>query len=146
MVSTIFVQLDLPGSDIDIICCHQKKQDLKQQFEKTFSRYDDFVFSERENYCIGRFYFDGFPFEVYSSNQLVRLQLGYRHFKIMETLSQYGGEPFRSKVRLLKTKGYKTEPAICEVLSLTGDPYISILQVEQWSSQNFKHFVENLVL
>ena len=58
-----------------------------------------------------------------------------RHYQIMKRLSDIGGVRFRENVRKLKRRGVKTEPAIASLLQLAGDPYDSVLQIENWSDQ-----------
>lgn len=39
-------------------------------------------------------------------------------------------ERFAEKIRELKRKGLKTEPAFCEILNIKGDLYIELLNYE----------------
>ncbi len=45
------------------------------------------------------------------------------------------GESAHQELRELKVSGLKTEPAIVEYLGLSGDPYLSLLKLEQMSDQ-----------
>jgi hypothetical protein len=42
-----------------------------------------------------------------------------------------GGNPFRTKLRNLKLQGVKTEPAIAQLLSLSGNPYESVASLTE---------------
>ncbi|MGB8001695.1 MAG: DUF4269 domain-containing protein, partial [Anaerobacillus sp.] len=50
----------------------------------------------------------------------------YLHMMIEYELMQKLPE-LKSKVLGLRKKGYKTEPAFCEILGITGDPYHGLI-------------------
>ena len=135
VVSTIFVGFDTEHSDIDIVCDYQQQEVFSAAFESAYSGKDNYVLRLYPDYAVGRFNFSGFLFEVYASKQAVQHQFAYRHYCIMQRLSSLGGTAMKQMVRELKNKGLKTEPAICQVLGLRGDPYTAILELESWSDE-----------
>jgi len=141
VVSTIFADLDIESSDIDIVCCHSNVQEFEAVYSSAFSLMQSYEFWIREDCIIGRFCYGGFVVEVYSSTTPVQLQAGYRHFQMMKRLSKFGGKSFSDQVRALKLSGLKTEAAICRVLSLPGDPYKAVLDLEIWSEKELANYV-----
>ena len=57
--------------------------------------------------------------------------MGFRHYQVMKRLSQIGGTNFQNAVKAIKRTGIKTEPAIASILQLKGNPYESVLLLEQ---------------
>lgn len=133
VVSTIFVGLDTHKSDIDIICTYREQGDFINDLSKTLSTYHTYRIKTYDNRVVGKFHFDEFVFEVYATATPVKQQLAYRHYQIMKRLVAIGGVDFAEKVKKLKKSGFKTEPAICRVLNISGDPYRSILAIENWT-------------
>lgn len=133
VVSTIFVELDLDASDIDIICCYADPADYLSSLSDLFENYDGFQICQNGEVIIANFWFCGFEFEIYATSLEVQQQAAYRHYKIMERLTAEGGPNFKRSIRQLKSQGLKTEPAICEYLHISGNPYEAILEVENWS-------------
>ena len=68
----------------------------------------------------------------------MQLQAAFRHYQIMKRLVDVGGNEFIEQVRHLKEAGFKTEPAICHVLGISGEPYTAVLELEQWSDTELK--------
>ncbi len=56
--------------------------------------------------------------------------MAYRHYQVMRRLMAAGGSGFSSKIRTQKESGLKTEPPICQLLRISGDPFTAILDVE----------------
>lgn len=133
VVSTIFVGLDIEESDIDILCQYEDANMFEFVFKETFKMFEGFKFEKYVDNAVGKFHHSSFLFEVYASETPVEQQMGYRHFQVMKKLCKCGGEEFKCKIRHLKRSGLKTEPAICKLLSLEGDPYQAVLEIEAWS-------------
>jgi hypothetical protein len=132
VVSTIFIDLDTPDSDIDVVCSYDCKNEFVAVFEQVFSTKAEFELNVLGNHVLGRFVQNGFLFEVYASATAVTEQPAYRHFMIMERLSNIGGVKLQEKIKVLKNAGIKTEPAIASLLNLSGDPYMAVLDLENW--------------
>lgn len=138
VVSTIFVGLDTNNSDIDIVCTYQDQQAFVAHIESAFSDFESFSVSARNDYAVAKFYYEQFLFEIYASTTPVQLQAAFRHYQVMKRLVNLGGNEFIQQVRHLKESGLKTEPAICHVLGISGEPYAAVLELEQWSDIELK--------
>ena len=53
----------------------------------------------------------------------------------MKRLVKIGGNEFIDRIRQLKESGLKTEPAICQLMGISGDPYAAVLDLEHWSEK-----------
>ncbi|ASP39849.1 hypothetical protein CHH28_14715 [Bacterioplanes sanyensis] len=133
VVSTILIGLDTDLSDIDILCCYQRQSQFVKELHQHCSGFDGFRKKASADRIVAEFRYADFLFEIYASNTPTQEQPGYRHFRIMQRLLALGGETFRARVVALKQSGLKTEPAMCAVLSIDGDPYTAILDVEHWT-------------
>lgn len=137
LISTIFVGLDTPTSDIDIICCYQSQANFIAEITQSCATFEQFKLKHSPEHVVVEFEFKQYLFEVFACTTPSQQQLGYRHFQIMKRLAVIAGESFTQPVIELKKSGLKTEPAICKVLNIQGDPYTAILQIEQWTDQQF---------
>ncbi|WP_241984207.1 DUF4269 domain-containing protein [Aliidiomarina sedimenti] len=145
VVSTIFVSLDTSESDIDIVCTYQEQEAFIEEFESAYSGYEAYSLSPRNDHALGRFHCNQFLFEVYASKTPVQLQAAFRHYQVMKRLVKVGGNEFIDRIRQLKESGLKTEPAICRVLGISGEPYAAVLELERWSEQELKAHVANCI-
>lgn len=144
MVSTVCVDLDIEGSDLDIICCHRNIDVFRTTLVSTFGDYPGFRQWDRKSdheEVVTSFHADGFEIEIYGSVVPVNTQFAYRHLSMMEQVLEIGGEPLRNQVRALKMSGLKTEPAFAEVLELTGDPFTAFLDLERLSDTQLKELI-----
>ncbi|AQT61496.1 DUF4269 domain-containing protein [Cellvibrio sp. PSBB023] len=144
VVSTIFVNLDTSESDIDIVCNYVDQNVFTDDLNLTISAYDSYHLKVYEDRVVGRFSFQNFIFEIYATNTPVKEQMAYRHYQVMKRVVAAGGNDFSEKVRKLKEAGLKTEPAICQLLQIPGDPYSSILSVETWTDLKVDEYIESI--
>ncbi|MGY0216341.1 DUF4269 domain-containing protein [Endozoicomonadaceae bacterium StTr2] len=135
IVSTIFVELDTDSSDIDIVCSYQARDVFVNDLDSILEGFGSDTLKVSDDRVVGVFHFNGFMFEIFASETPVALQPGYRHYQIMKRLVAAGGPDFAEKIRKLKATGMKTEPAICHLLQIAGDPYTCILDIENWSDE-----------
>lgn len=138
VVSTIFVSLDTADSDIDIVCSYKAQTAFIRTFADAYGDFECYSLRANLDYALGQFYYDQFLIEVYASTTPVRLQPAFRHYQMMKRLVDIGGDSFINSVRQLKQRGLKTEPAICQVLDISGDPYAAVLELERWSDDKLK--------
>ena len=136
VVSTIFVGLDTQKSDLDIVCVYSDPVQFVHDFERAYGQQKHAICKKCSNHILSRFYFQDFLFELYSSAQPIETQPAYRHFQMMERLSQLGGDQLRETIRRLKQTGLKTEPAITYLLNLPGNPYEAVLHLECWTDED----------
>jgi len=127
LVGSIPIDVDIPGSDLDIICQADDLDALAQLLKERYGRLSRFriAFKTRYNHpvLVCEFEYGGFPIQVYGSPTPVERQRGWVHMAAEAHLLAQGGEKAREAVRALKRTGMKTEPAFAQVFGLSGDPY-----------------------
>jgi hypothetical protein len=141
LAGTIPLEIDICGSDLDIIC---EVRDLD-----AFTRAVTDTFGARPGFCIKReiikgvesvianFDHAGFPIEVFGQPKLVTEQNAYRHLVVEAWLLKIGGERARHAIRKLKRAGLKTEPAFARYFNLQGDPYEEVLRLSRMADSQW---------
>ncbi|EJL74300.1 DUF4269 domain-containing protein [Chryseobacterium populi] len=136
LAGTIPIEIDIEGSDLDIIC------EVDPKFEEDFL--DDLMFSRfiphdidvkienpvvnGEKCIVLHFVLEGFPIEIFGQNKPAIQQNAYRHMMAECKILQEKGEDFKQKIIELKKKGIKTEPAFGMLLNLEN-PYEDLLKI-----------------
>jgi PAS domain-containing protein len=128
-VSSILVEFDLPGSDVDIICQFQDRDEYVEDLRCSFSHYASFSIRCENQIVICTFEVESRTIEIYASQEEVSDQHGMKHIRVHERLAQLGGDRFCQKIRELKELGLKTEPAVARLLNLSGDPYKQVAEL-----------------
>lgn len=135
LAGTIPIEIDIDGSDLDIIC------ELNFRFEEDFL--DDVAFSKMipfeadvkveypiingEKSITINFMLEEFPIEIFAQNKPITQQNAYLHMIAEHKILQEKGEEFKQKIIDLKKKGIKTEPAFGMLLNLEN-PYEDLLK------------------
>jgi predicted metalloenzyme YecM len=131
-----------PKSDVDILCATLDPVGLKLLLEKTYSSQEDFQAHYKlragKPVLVVSFKFDGVPFEIFAQEIPSVQQTAYRHFLIEERLLKLGRTTFKEAVMNRRKDGLKTEAAFASALQLNGDPYISLLALENSSESELK--------
>lgn len=125
--------LDLPDSDIDILCHAPDPSAFAAAVWESYRHLPGFAMWQwrgRERPVVARFHCAGWLFELFGQARPVAEQLGWRHFALERRLLALGGEPLRAAVMARRLAGAKTEPAFAQVLGLEGDPYAALLTLE----------------
>lgn len=137
LVGTIPIEIDLPNSDLDIICYYPSAAQVstfRLLLLEQFAHYSNFTLqtgTTRQGAAIWvNFDLDSFEVEIFGQNIPVTEQHAYRHLCIEAALLEHYGADFRMAVLELKRRGVKTEPAFAQVLGLSGDPYEALLEVK----------------
>lgn len=135
LTGTIPINIDIPSSDLDIICYWTNKKDFIAQVQKYFVVETDFLLREttinEQETIIANFKIDDFEIEIFGQNVPCKQQNAFRHLLIEQQVLTEKGEEFRQEVIKLKLQGYKTEPAFAQLLKLEGDPYLSLLTLSK---------------
>ncbi|TYS67949.1 DUF4269 domain-containing protein [Sutcliffiella horikoshii] len=130
LCGTLPIGIDVKDSDLDIIM-EVRKLDI-------FANELHTLYADKENFTLKRttirgrdvvkanFMFRNFEFELFGQAQPVHNQFAYLHMKIEYELLQRDPS-LREKVIRLKKQGYKTEPAFCKLLGISGDPYEGLI-------------------
>ena len=134
LVGTIPINIDIPSSDLDIICYCKIKEDFRSDLIRNFSAYDNFRVYDATRFepeaVVCNFLVDDFAVEVFGQNTPVTQQPAYRHMLIEYRLLAKYSKSFRAEIIKLKEQGLKTEPAFARLLGLHGDPYTELLKLE----------------
>lgn len=133
LTGTIPLNIDIPGSDLDIICQWSDHTSFRRSLRENFSATGNFGMYEKEirgnETTIAVFRIQNFTIEVFGQRRPVTEQEAYRHMVIEHQILQERGEAFRNQIVELKRQGYKTEPAFAKLLGLPCvDPYAELLE------------------
>jgi hypothetical protein len=136
LVGTLPLGVDLPGSDLDILCEVHDTQSFKRSLQAHYALpTDNFTWHEKQidnlPVAIARFQHAGFPVEIFGQPLPVLQQRAFRHMQVEIRLLQLGGEQAIQAIRALRTAGLKTEPAFARYFQLAGDPYETLLKLEE---------------
>lgn len=135
--------IDLPDSDIDILCHAPDGAAFCAAAWAWRDRPGFALFQQRDGdrATVLRFDFAGWPFEIYATPRPVEGQDGWRHFVVERRLLAIGGEPLRAAILAARRTGLKTEAAFARVLGLPGDPYAAMLALADLTSEVLATFV-----
>jgi hypothetical protein len=135
LVGTIPINIDIAGSDLDIICCMKDAKAFEERITQLFGQEKNFAIWLNEyvepNAIVSSFFIDDFEIEIFGQNKATNDQNAYRHMLIEHHYLQTKGEEFRKEIIQLKENGLKTEPAFAKALSIDGDPYEALLKLEK---------------
>lgn len=137
LAGTVPLDVDLPDSDLDIICEVHDASDFASCLLDQFATCDQFRLTRgvvhNEPTTIVTFVLDGFLIEIFGQAVPVDHQAAVVHLEVEQRFLALAGEPLRSSVRALKQAGMKTEPAFARALLLTGDPYDQLYTMCAWT-------------
>lgn len=131
VAGTFPLGVDVPGSDIDVLCHAPDATAFAQAVWQAFAGMPGFSmhqWTRGERAVVAAFTVDGVPFELFGSPVPVDAQIGWRHFAVERRLLEERGPGFREAVMQARRAGMKTEPAFAHVLGLAGDPYAALLE------------------
>ena len=131
LAGTVPLDICIPSSDIDILCCANDLDSFRKFVEHIFESHDSFACSsllvDGEPTVLATFEIAGFAVEIFAQGKPVKQQNGYLHLiKEWEILTERGQE-FKQKIIALKRAGMKTEPAFAHLLNIEGNPYEGLL-------------------
>jgi hypothetical protein len=133
LAGTIPLDVDVPGSDLDIICCCADPAVFASEVQAHFGHYAAFTMRqylvEGLPTVVANFVAQGFAVEVFGQGRPVMQQTAVRHMLVERALLAQHGDALRAQVRSLKATGLKTEPAFAQALGLPGDPYQTLLAI-----------------
>ncbi len=124
--------IDVPGSDIDVVCSVDDYDGFATALWQAFAQFDGFCLWQwigSGHPIVARFFAEGWTFEVFGSKAKLRDQKAVRHFAVEKRLLALAGDDFREAVLASKEAGHKTEPAFALLLGLSGDPYDALLSI-----------------
>lgn len=120
-------------SDIDVACESPDFQRFSDVVSYAFGQMNAFSIRTVDNLSdpavVASFSAMRWEVELFCQRVSTDDQWGVRHFRIEEKLLVLKPS-LREAVVRLKLQGLKTEPAFAKVLSLPGDPYTALLELE----------------
>ena len=132
VAGTLPLGIDVPGSDIDILCHAPDIEAFTQLVWSAFCGHAGFSIRQwttEERPVIASFEVHGWTFELFGHPSPVALQRGWRHFEVERRLLSLGGAQLRHAIMEKRRQGAKTEPAFADSLHLKGDPYAALLEI-----------------
>ena len=133
LTGTIPIGIDLPKSDLDIICECQNHSEFSELLTTLFSNQNGFKISSTKQdgieSTIAEFKTENFLFEVFGQNIPTEKQNAYRHMLVENKILLEKGLEFKQEIIKLKSSGLKTEPAFAKLLGLSGNPYVELLKL-----------------
>ncbi|MDR9854751.1 DUF4269 domain-containing protein [Paenibacillus sp. VCA1] len=145
LAGTFPIDIDVEGSDLDIICEMREPEPLERTLITAYGTLERFAL-ERERLhgsivVVCNFRFESWPVEIFAQNRPVTQQNAYKHMVVEQRILERLGPDFREHVRSLKRSGVKTEPAFAKLLGLRGDPYAALLDMHDWSEAELERFL-----
>ena len=135
LVGTIPLGIQVEDSDLDIICEVYDPVKFMSLVVRFFGAMEGFVSESRVVQGIPRtkinFMAKGWPIELFGQPRRTELQNGYLHMIVEAEILAQMDDDFRERIILLKTSGWKTEPAFAKALGLEDDPYEALLELEK---------------
>jgi hypothetical protein len=130
--------LDLPGSDIDVLCFAPDPCTFTNIVWRAFCDAPAFIakqWVDPPRAVVVSFEAAGWQIQLYGEATPVERQRGWRHFVVERRVLTFGGRDFREAVLALRQRGIKTEPAFAAVLGLRSDPYVALLDLGEQGDQ-----------
>lgn len=130
LAGTVPIEIDIEGSDLDIICEVEDKMKFDAFLIQNFLEFDlkiEKITIKEEDSIICNFELEEFPIEIFAQNKPTTQQNAYRHMMAEYKILQEKGDEFKQKIIDLKKKGIKTEPAFGVLLGLEN-PYEDLLK------------------
>ena len=133
LTGTIPIEIDLPESDLDIICECKNHKEFSELLRELFGKYKGFNIKTHQRFglrsTVCQFWYDHFEIEIFGQNKPSEKQNAYQHMIIEYRILQEKGAEFKEEIMKLKAMGIKTEPAFAKLLNLNGDPYEELLKM-----------------
>lgn len=148
LVGTIPIDIDIPASDLDIICEVHNFDYFEELILLSFGNMEAFRCKKSKVNGAARFVanfkYRNWPVEIFAQAIPATDQNGYKHMMIEYRILKILGETGNILIRDLKKKGLKTEPAFADLLKLSGDAYQLLLEMYDWEEDKLANFlVEN---
>ncbi len=133
LAGTIPLDVDLPGSDLDLLCEAHDLDAFQAAARASFGHCHGFAVHRAEHQglraAVVRFQAEGFAFELFGQPLPATQQQAFLHLLAEARLLAAGTSDDREAIRALKVEGLKTEPAFAERFVLPGEPYATLRQL-----------------
>ena len=142
LVGTVPIEINVAGSDLDIICAVHDFDQFEEELNNFFSMYPEFTTVRRTVDGIERikanFICENWPIEIFGQAIPTTNQNGYKHMIIEARLLSLYGKEFRKRIIDLKSSGIKTEPAFAQELQLEGNAFEELLKLYDYTDEELK--------
>ena len=132
LAGTIPINIDLPNSDLDIICTCKNHKKFSDDLFEFFGKQKNFKIKTKLvneiKTTIATFDSQKFLIEIFGQIVESDKQNAFRHMLVEHQILLQKGKDFKDKIITLKKLGIKTEPAFAQLLGLKGNPYIELLK------------------
>lgn len=140
LAGTIPLGLDLPESDLDLLCQAQDLDAFIRDASAAYGHLPEFradrIMVRARPTALVQFRAEGFAIELFAQDRPPEAQEGWRHFVLEGRLLELAGDPGLDDLRRLRLAGWKTEPAFAHWLGLDGDdPYQALLELADWDDE-----------
>ncbi|WP_277673569.1 DUF4269 domain-containing protein [Piscibacillus halophilus] len=131
LCGTIPLGIDVEQSDLDIIMEVHRFEEFKEKIQNLYGSFENFSIKIKtirdQQTIIANFWYEGFEFELFGQSNPVHKQYAYLHMVIEQEILKQNSK-LKKDIITLKQNGYKTEPAFCKVLGLSGDSYEALIE------------------
>lgn len=134
---TIPIEVDIEGSDIDILCEAKDFDRLQKRLRDCFENKKNFLITEKfqkQRSVLCRFEHEKFRVEIFAQQVPSTQQDAFIHMLIEARLLKIGGDGTAEAIKKLKMSGLKTEPAFAQHFGIDGDPYAELLKLAKLSN------------
>lgn len=149
LVGTVPLDVDVPGSDLDIVHQAADLDVFQQVVEAHFGsqrgfRQRQYTLRTIPTY-VASFETDSFPVELFAQPLPVAFQAAYRHLCVEYRLLHLADDTdsTREAIRQLKRGGLKTEPAFAQYFGISGDPYRALLRLSHADDATLHRALQN---
>lgn len=148
LTGTVPIEIDLPGSDLDIICQVHDFKRFEEMILRSFRDFQEFGCSAKTvngiRRMVAHFKYDGWPIEIFGQPIPTTKQNGYRHMVAEHRVLGILGQQGRESILSLKAGGLKTEPAFARLMKLEGNPYQRLLEVYDWEPERLTEYLKGI--
>lgn len=152
LVGTIPIGIDLPESDLDIICCVSDFKVFQEVITERLGNIHTFQFSyepgkaQAAESVVVQFTYKDWLFELFAQPIPTVMQNGFRHMMVEHRILNILGEEARHLIIALKRSGIKTEPAFAKLLGLDGDPFQQLLMLSDWCDDRLRTYLHTKII
>ncbi len=133
VAGTIPLDVDIHGSDLDIVCHCNSLCEFERAVLKYFSAEREFQLWKHpihgQQSLVATLTVAELPVELFGQTIPVEQQMAFRHLIVEDHLLRLGGTNARKSIRQLKQLGLKTEPAFAAHFGIVGDPYSELYEM-----------------
>jgi hypothetical protein len=144
LAGTVPLDVDIEGSDLDIICDADDPGAFERDVRQLYSREADFRLQHypgsHVSYptVVANFRRSGWSIELYAQPVPVAEQDACLHLLVEGQLLDLAGKLARDAIRELKRQGWATEPAFAAYFGLAGDPYEELARLAGASDEELR--------